>query len=271
MKQGVSGDSVKELQSLLAQDKTIYPEGLVTGYFGSLTKEAVKKLERKLGLSQTGEVNENVKKFIYPCYELKVAEPNGGESFPVGDVMGILWELKSTTAESLNNQSSSSSVDKMMILPRTWSIDLISDEVADYRCMMKNVVGLKCPPTKKVVYHIQTLSLKGNSGSYEWTIPSTIPESKSYKIKVSLQAGGSPCPPGSYCAMNFMPSWTVEDESDGVFAILGGQPEPTPTTSVTPLPTATPQPDLIKIRNEVTEMIKKLQEILEKLNALLGL
>jgi len=269
MKQGSAGDSVKELQSLLGQDKTIYPEGLVTGYFGSLTREAVKRLESKLGLPQTGEANENVRKYIYPCYELRVAQPNGGETFPVGDVMRIFWELKSTATESLNSQSSALTMDKMMILPRTWSIDLIETSGAGGRCLM--MYPEKCLSEEKIVYHVQTQPLKGNSGSYEWTIPSTIPESKNYKIKVSLQAGGSPCPPGAYCVMNFMPSWQVSDSSDNVFAITGGQPQPTPTVSVTPLPTITPQPDLVRMRNEVTEMIKKLQEILENLNKLLGI
>ena len=38
---GMSGADVSSAQTFLAQDRTLYPQGLVTGYFGSLTKSAV--------------------------------------------------------------------------------------------------------------------------------------------------------------------------------------------------------------------------------------
>lgn len=53
---GMRNDQVRLLQEFLAQDKAIYPEGMVTGYFGSLTKAAVKRLQAKYGISQVGRV-----------------------------------------------------------------------------------------------------------------------------------------------------------------------------------------------------------------------
>ena len=44
---GGRGYQVKTLQTWLAKDKTIYPEGLVTGYFGKLTLLAVKRFQTK--------------------------------------------------------------------------------------------------------------------------------------------------------------------------------------------------------------------------------
>ena len=44
---GISGDKVIELQEFLKQFPDIYPEGLVTGYFGPLTETAVQKLQEK--------------------------------------------------------------------------------------------------------------------------------------------------------------------------------------------------------------------------------
>ena len=38
---GATGGNVTSLQQFLAADASIYPEGLVTGYFGSLTRAAV--------------------------------------------------------------------------------------------------------------------------------------------------------------------------------------------------------------------------------------
>ncbi len=42
---GMSGNDVKKLQSFLSSDKTIYPEGLITGYFGPATRRAVKRFQ----------------------------------------------------------------------------------------------------------------------------------------------------------------------------------------------------------------------------------
>lgn len=47
---GAKNDDVKRVQQLLAQDKDVYPEGLATGYFGSLTRKAVTKFQLKYGV-----------------------------------------------------------------------------------------------------------------------------------------------------------------------------------------------------------------------------
>jgi peptidoglycan hydrolase-like protein with peptidoglycan-binding domain len=47
---------VSKLQQFLATDKTIYPEGLVTGYFGSLTEAAMKRWQAKNGIEAVGAV-----------------------------------------------------------------------------------------------------------------------------------------------------------------------------------------------------------------------
>ena len=51
---GYSGESVKVIQEVLKTDKSIYPEGLVTGYYGSLTAKAVSKFQTQAGLPSTG-------------------------------------------------------------------------------------------------------------------------------------------------------------------------------------------------------------------------
>lgn len=53
---GAKGDDVSQLQAYLAKDKSIYPEGKVTGYFGSLTRAAVRRFQAKHGISQVGRV-----------------------------------------------------------------------------------------------------------------------------------------------------------------------------------------------------------------------
>jgi hypothetical protein len=52
---GDSGEDVTQLQILLkAQGKDIYPEGLVSGYFGNLTKLAIQRFQKKYGIASSG-------------------------------------------------------------------------------------------------------------------------------------------------------------------------------------------------------------------------
>ncbi len=53
---GMSGSDVSAMQSFFAQDATIYPQGLVTGYFGFLTKSAVSNFQSRNGLPAVGRV-----------------------------------------------------------------------------------------------------------------------------------------------------------------------------------------------------------------------
>lgn len=53
---GMSGSDVGSLQTFLAQDKTLYPQGLITSYFGFLTKAAVANFQSRNGISAVGRV-----------------------------------------------------------------------------------------------------------------------------------------------------------------------------------------------------------------------
>lgn len=61
---GMSGADVSTLQAFLAQDITIYPQGLVTGYFGSLTKSAVSNFQARNGISTVGRVGPQTLAFL---------------------------------------------------------------------------------------------------------------------------------------------------------------------------------------------------------------
>lgn len=51
---GLSDDEVKKLQGFLKQYAEVYPEGLVTGYYGPLTEKAVKKFQEQHDIPVTG-------------------------------------------------------------------------------------------------------------------------------------------------------------------------------------------------------------------------
>jgi peptidoglycan hydrolase-like protein with peptidoglycan-binding domain len=51
---GDSGLAVSQLQQFLANDSSIYPEGLVTGYYGALTTSAVQAFQAQNGIVSSG-------------------------------------------------------------------------------------------------------------------------------------------------------------------------------------------------------------------------
>lgn len=53
---GARSDEVMKLQELLARDSTIYPDGIVSGYYGPKTTAAVRKFQAKYGLPAVGRV-----------------------------------------------------------------------------------------------------------------------------------------------------------------------------------------------------------------------
>jgi peptidoglycan hydrolase-like protein with peptidoglycan-binding domain len=53
---GARGSNVTNLQAFFADNSSIYPEGLVTGYYGNLTTTAVNRFQAAYGFSQVGRV-----------------------------------------------------------------------------------------------------------------------------------------------------------------------------------------------------------------------
>lgn len=54
LKLGASGDDVTRLQAFLARDRSIYPEGIVSGYYGALTQTAVQRWQIKYNVVSSG-------------------------------------------------------------------------------------------------------------------------------------------------------------------------------------------------------------------------
>lgn len=52
---GMISDDVRRLQTLLAADKDVYPEGIVSGYYGALTQKTVQKFQVKYGVAAFGD------------------------------------------------------------------------------------------------------------------------------------------------------------------------------------------------------------------------
>ncbi len=79
IREGVASDEVRDIQELLATDPSIYPEGYTTGYFGPLTREAIKRFQKRYGLEETGEIDDETKDLLEEYFEERE-----DEGFPPG-------------------------------------------------------------------------------------------------------------------------------------------------------------------------------------------
>lgn len=60
LSRGDKNKQVEHLQVLLASESSIYQKGLITGYFGLLTENAVKTFQKRYRLPATGAADEDV-------------------------------------------------------------------------------------------------------------------------------------------------------------------------------------------------------------------
>ena len=264
LKQGDNGDEVKTLQSLLAQDATIYPLGVTSGYFGRLTQDAVRKLQAKNGIAQTGTIDQPTRNIIFPCTTIRVVAPNGGETWQVGATYQIQWE--SRAPYYMMDKSQTGSGIKALFAQKGTTPP--STAIYPY----SDTVSIDLTQNENVVYHIGSASLYSDPMSFSWTIPSSISESNNYKVRVSIWKNVPPpmdCTPPRACPMiqqMYPRPWSgyTWDESDAPFTITGG-------TVISPTPT--PMPDntsLIQIRQHISDALSQIQSALMLLNKLLA-
>lgn len=103
LSQGMSGDDIERVQELLATDPSLYPEGLVTGYFGPLTSAALKRFQERNELNPTGMLDDETRTML----EEYLAE-NGGGSIPPGFLVapGIQQKIETRLIEDCDSNGS---------------------------------------------------------------------------------------------------------------------------------------------------------------------
>lgn len=80
MHEGEDSNDVKQLQQLLASDPSVYPQGLVTGYYGPLTKKAVEKFQEKHGISPVGTVGPETRAELNKAYGKEHGDQENGDN-----------------------------------------------------------------------------------------------------------------------------------------------------------------------------------------------
>lgn len=94
---GMTNEEVTSLQEILSADPDIYPEGLITGYFGVLTEKAVKKFQKKHGLEQLGLVGPKTRNALHLFLSgLGTSTPH----LPPGLAKKLNWNIASSTAST---------------------------------------------------------------------------------------------------------------------------------------------------------------------------
>lgn len=89
LRRGMSGDDVRDLQELLAQYPDIYPNGLITGYFGEFTEKALRKFQEKFGIEAIG--------IFGPKSQAKILALFVGRELPPGIIARLGLRLSTTT------------------------------------------------------------------------------------------------------------------------------------------------------------------------------
>lgn len=93
---GSTGNDVNVLQNFLAKDTSIYPEGLITGYYGKLTASAVSKFQTKYGIDAVGRVGPVTRNKINELIQSGGLGGNGG----VGVEVGVAPAISNITTSS---------------------------------------------------------------------------------------------------------------------------------------------------------------------------
>ena len=110
---GSTGEDVSRLQTFLSKDKTIYPEGLVTGYYGDATRTAVAKWQEGHGIDTVGVVGPQTRGEISKEMELECEGGSSSDSTASSTDSQGSSETASTSAQgSGDNTSASTSTDK---------------------------------------------------------------------------------------------------------------------------------------------------------------
>lgn len=105
---GMSGADVRELQSFLASDPSVYPQGLVTGYFGSLTRAAVMRFQAKFGISTVGRVGPQTMAAINAQMSGNVFGGTGGDdTAPILSTRSVTTTNSSATFAWTTNENAS--------------------------------------------------------------------------------------------------------------------------------------------------------------------
>lgn len=179
MDPGDSGAQVSALQSFLAADTSIYPEGLVTGYYGELTTAAVQRYQCQNGIVCSGSVEATGYGRVGPSTLAKIqtqqgTNPGGGVNLPpVGFPSGTDVNAPIVNKPVVTTTSNAATI--------TWT----TNESAVHRVMYSTAWPFTFSLAPSIV------STGGYSQSATVTLTGLLPNTVYYFVPESVDAAGN--------------------------------------------------------------------------------
>lgn len=151
--EGKQGKEVIKLQKLLSQYPDIYPEGVVTGYYGQLTKNAVLRFQKKYEISPVGVVGPETRSKLNQIVSSinrnssSTSQQGGGVMMTPEPKAEIERDSVSTSVESLNLSHSLES-------KPNYNKDLIENKIQEEVNKKREERGLEKLEWDKDIYEV---------------------------------------------------------------------------------------------------------------------
>lgn len=162
---GMTGSDVTSLQTFLAGNSAIYPEGIISGYFGSLTASAVSRFQSANGLSAVGRVGPQTLALINSLM-------GGGTSTNGGDVSAPIMNPETVTVTSnsatISWVTSEAAKDRVMY-GTTWPF-LYATAPSVSATGFTSTASIMLPSLQSHTRYYYTLESIDASGNIQWAI-----------------------------------------------------------------------------------------------------
>ncbi len=156
---GMKGSDVTLLQTYLARDSTIYPEGSVTGYYGPLTQAAVSRFQSGSGLFPSGSVDAATRDLINQRLGASGMMIGPDESAPILGPGSVKTTANSATFTWTTNEPSTSRVMYATTKPFLYAT---ASYVTGVSGMSHAVVVSGLSPGQTYYYTIESIDPSGN-------------------------------------------------------------------------------------------------------------
>lgn len=125
LKEGMTGEQVTLLQTALAADPAIYPEGLITGYYGKRTTQAIYRFQKKNGLELTGKFERKTMEHLNKLLENSRITREDGERdnekshfcIPPGHTIAPGWLMKARGSQGNGHGNGNKSTSDDQLIP----------------------------------------------------------------------------------------------------------------------------------------------------------
>jgi peptidoglycan hydrolase-like protein with peptidoglycan-binding domain len=159
---GMSGSDVSALQTFLAADSNIYPEGIISGFYGPLTTAAVERYQTSVGISPVGRVGP----ITLASINNAGTDSAGGAFAPYTKTVTATPSVNSANINWLSNEAITGRVMYSTTWPFVYSIAQAVSTPSGYNALQ--AVTLSGLSSKTTYYYV--LESTDNVGNLSYTI-----------------------------------------------------------------------------------------------------